>query len=342
MKLKALVTAELIKEEIEKLNSQIDFDYIGYGVDHIVIPQEELKERIKDYDILICEYDTLDRNVLSNAKKLKLIICCRGGVDSVIDLNYCKEAGICVANNKGRNAYSVAEMVIAFMINMTRNITITNSLIHNRVITSKVSTMPKEYNDTVWGIDDNSPFIQYRGKNLRYLTLGLCGFGYVGLEVYKLASSFGMNIITYDPYFNSHNTNVSFVSFEELIERSDIVSVHCPVTKNNKGMFNRDVFNKMKKGSYFINTSRGELVNEGDLIEALKSGQIAQAALDVFDEEPIGDDSPLLECDNLIMTPHICGSSLDVQIHGTQLTIETLNYFLSGKKPVYAVVWSDK
>lgn len=341
MKYKALVTAELINEELEKLNNYIDFYYDGYGINHEVMPHIELKDKIKDYDILICEYDTVDADILSNAENLKLIICCRGGVSSVIDLDYCKQKGIFVCNNAGRNASSVAEMVIAYIINMVRNVIITNTLIHNRVITSEISTMPKEYKDTVWGIDNDSPFIKYRGKNLRYLTLGLVGFGHVGFEVFKLANAFGMNVIAYDPYFNSHGTKVIEVSLDELLETSDIVSVHCPLTKNNRNMFTKDLFNKMKKGAYFINTSRGELVNENDLVEALKSGQIAQAAMDVFMKEPIPNNSPLLDCDNLIMTPHIGGSSLDVQIRGTQLTIETLKHYLSGDKPKYAVIWSE-
>ncbi len=343
-KLKALVTAEMIRAELEIFSDKIDFEYAGYCIDHEVMPRAELLSRVRDIDILICEYDTIDAEVFDAANRLKLIICCRGGVKTVIDLDKAMEKGVIVCNNAGRNAAAVADLTIGFMLDMTRNISLTNSLIHNRVITMEASTKPDEYRDTVWGLDNNSPFIRFRGDSLNYMTLGLVGFGHTGRQVAERALVFGMNILVYDPYldeeqFPSCDGRIRPVHLDELLEKSDIVSLHCVATPQTKGMFNAEKFDKMKDGAYFINTSRGELVIENDLISALNSGKLSGAALDVTVVEPIASNCPLLDAKNLIITPHIAGSSYDVQATGTAMVKESITDWLEGRKPKNCVVY---
>lgn len=327
--MKALVTAEVIKKELEKIKN-VDFLYDGYNIDHIVMDRNLLKERIKDIDILICEYDTIDKEILEEAKKLKLIICCRGGYKSVIDTDETDKRNIVVYSTPGRNANAVADLIIGYILDMTRNISLTNNLIHNKVITMDFSTKPAEYKDTVWGLSNDSPFIMYRGKSINYMTLGIVGYGRVGKCLRKKAEAFGMNVIFYDPYFdNMSDKSARSVDFDTLIKESDIISINCPKTPSTENMFNKDVLNKMNRGSYLINTSRGGVVNEDDLVDSLNSGHLAGAALDVTMVEPISSKSRLLEADNLILTPHIGGSSQDVQIEGTKMVVEILKNWLN-------------
>lgn len=341
MKYRALVTAEMIDPMLDRFKDKIDFTFDGYCIDHEVMPHEELIEKIKDYDILICEYDTIDKAVLDSAENLKIIICCRGGVKSVIDLEAAMEKGVIICNNAGRNANAVSDLTMAYILDLTRNITVSNNLIFNRVITTDVKSKPDEYKDTVWGLDNDSPFIRFRGKSINYMTLGLVGCGCAGQLVAKKAIAFGMKVIAYDPYIDPARVPdyVQLVSFDEFLEQSDVVSLHCIVSPQTKRMFNKDTFAKMKKGAYFINTARGELVVEEDLIEALNSDHLAGAAIDVTVTEPIASDCPLLDAKNLIITPHIAGSAYDVQVCGTNMVCDTLEDWLNKVKPRNCVVY---
>lgn len=339
-----MVTAEIIKEKIEALSSNFDFFYDGYCLNHDVMSHDKLVQIIGDYDILICEYDTISKDVLDAAKNLSLIICCRGGVGSVVDLEYASKKRITVCNNPGRNADSAANLVIGYLIDLTRNITKTNALIHNKILVGEKSTKPNEYKDTVWGLNNDSPFIKYRGDSLNHMTLGIVGYGNVGRLLVKKAIAFGMKVLVYDPYIKSFmpdDPSINFVSFDELLTNSDVVSVNCPLTKDTKALFSDEVFNRMKFGSYFINTSRGEIVDEAALIKYLKNGHLKGAAIDVMVQEPIHPDSELIKLDNLIITPHIAGSSYDVQCVGTDMVIDSLLSFIKKEKPKHVVVFKD-
>ena len=341
-KLKALITAEVISEMLERdLSQYIDFKYAGYYYNHDVLEHGELVRIVSDIDILVCEYDTISEDVFEAAKNLKIIICCRGGVKTVIDIDKAMEKGIDICNNAGRNAGAVSDIVMGYILNLTRNITLTNELIHNRVITTDVETKPKEYRDTVWGLDNNSPFIKYRGRSINHMTLGIVGYGNAGRSLAQKANAFGMKIIAYDPYsdFEGKPDYVEAVKMDTLLEQSDIISLHCVLTPQTRNMFNKEMCDKMKEGSYFINTARGELVDEDALISNLKSGHLAGAAIDVTRVEPIASDSPLLEAPNLIITPHIGGSANDVQYCGTNMVIESLTDFINGDKPRNAIVY---
>lgn len=341
-KLRALVTAEVIKELLEnRLSDKVEFIYDGYFFDHNVMDHKKLINKVKDVDILICEYDTISQDVLDAANDLKIIICCRGGIKTVVDLDVAMEKNIIVCNNGGRNAGAVTDMAMGYILDLTRNITLTNNLIHSRTITADESSKPEEYKDTVWGLDENSPFIKYRGRSINHMTLGIVGFGHAGKLLAKKASAFDMRILVYDPYcdFDNKPEYVTQASWDELISNSDIISTHCTLSPQTKNMFKSAVFEKMKDGAYFVNTARGELVVEQDLIEALNNGKLAGAAIDVTVKEPISSSSPLIGTKNLIITPHIAGSADDVQFCGTNMVIDSLLDFLNGKKPRNAVVY---
>lgn len=342
MKLKALVTAEVNKSMLEaKFADTVDFHYDGYNLNHDVMPHEELVRKIGDYEILICEYDTISADVFEVAAKLKLIICCRGGVKSVIDLDKAMEKGVIVCNNAGRNGSAVTDMVMGYILDLTRNITRTNNLIHTRTLTAEVSTKPSEYQDTVWGLDNDSPFIRYRGRSINHMTLGLIGYGHAGRLLAKKANAFDMQVLAYDPYsdFANKPDYVTNVTWEEVLAKSDVISVHCVLTPQTRNMFGAKEFAQMKDGAYFINSARGELVVEEDLVAALKSGKLAGAAIDVTRKEPIPADSILINAPNLLITPHIAGSADDVQYCGTMMVMDSLGDFLTGHKPNNCVVY---
>lgn len=342
-KFKALVTAEVIKETLETLSDKIDFVYAGYNLNHEVMPPEKLLKAVEDIDILICEYDTISAQVLDAAKNLKIIICCRGGVKSVIDLEAAKQRGITICNNAGRNADAVTDMAMGYILDLTRNISYTNSLIHNKVITCDRSTKPDEYKDTVWGLNEDSPFIRFRGKSLNYMTLGIVGFGHAGRLLAKKASVFGMNVIACDPFIKDYKVdNVKIVSLKKLLKEADIVSLHCALTPETMNMFSKEQFALMKDGAYFINTARGEIVDEDALMDALENKKLAGAAMDVAKVEPISSDSRLLKYDNLIITPHIAGSAYDVQVTGTRMIIDSLEDWMHGNKPRNCIIEGNR
>ena len=335
--IKALVTAEICREELQGYTDRIEFVYKGYTLNHEVLPHKELIKEISDYEILICEYDTIDKAVIDAAKKLKLIICCRGGVSSVIDVSYAAEKGICVCNNLGRNAWAVSELVMGFIICLSRNVVNSHMEIKDGSIHDKSGYKPEEYQDTVWGLDNSSPFIRFRGRSLNHLKLGIIGYGSVGKLVAEKALAFGMEIVTYDPWVNLVPSNVKKVSLDELLEISDVISLHCGVSAETKKMIKKETIDKMKPDAILINTARGELIDEEALVDALKAKRLAGAALDVTVKEPIPADSMLLEAPNLILTPHIAGSSDDVQIVGTSMVKDSLDDFLAGRKMRHAV-----
>ncbi len=337
-KLEVLCTADIDVKVLDEFSNHINIVCDGYYNSFEVMAHEELVRKISNYDILICEYDTVSADVISAAKKLKLIICCRGGVKSVVDIDEAKSKSIIVCNTPGRNANAVSDFTMGFILDITRNISLTNNLIHDRKITAIETTKPKEYKDTVWGLDKESPFIRYRGRSVNHMTLGIVGFGRSGRLVAKKANAFDMQIIVFDPYvdFSTAPSYVNEVEFEELLRRSDIVSLHCNVTQDSPLLSYKE-FETMKDNSIFINTARGELVDENAMIKALHTGQIAAAAIDVAKEEPIAPDSPLLEVPNLLITPHIAGSSDDVKIQGSIMVRDAIHSFLQGNTPEHSI-----
>ena len=338
-KLKVLVTADINREEMDAIDG-INVEYAGYVLDYNVLDHGLLVEKCKDKDILVSEYDTVDKDVMDKAANLKLIVCCRGGVKSVVDLNEAKKRNIYVCNTPGRNANPVSDMTVGMLIDIARNISKASMQIFNREITTDSGSKPLEYKDTVWGLDAESPFIKLRGQQLKDRVLGLVGFGAVGRLVSEKVKPFGIKVVVYDPFINPDTLpkDIRLVpQIDDLVGMSDFISLHCAVTKETEGMFNAGMFSKMKDGAFFINTARGVLVNEADLVEALNSGKLGGAAMDVSCVEPIPSDSPLLSARNLVLTPHIAGSSQEVKDEGTRMVIESIRTFLAGKEPANCV-----
>ena len=256
---------------------------------------EELLSIIPEYDAIMVRSATkMTREVISRADKLKIIGRAGVGVDN-IDIPAATERGIIVINSPGGNTNAATEHTMAMMLAMSRNIPIANE------------TMQKgEWNRK-----------KYVGVELKGKTLGVIGMGHVGSGVAKRALAFEMNVIAYDPYINEERAKalgVKVVSFEELIKTSDFITVHMPLTPDTKGMIGMKQMKQMKKGVRLVNCARGGIIVEQDLADAVKAGIVAGAAVDVFTQEPVAKDNPLIGVPGIVLTPHLGASTVEAQI----------------------------
>ena len=271
-------------------------------VDTKILPtQEELAGMIGDYEVLIMRVDpAINKEILDAAKKLKVIGVCSVGLNH-IDMNTAAEKGIQVFNAPGLNDNAVAELTISKMLDISRH-TI------------------DACNDVKVG--KNWDKYKFMGRELRGKTLGILGFGRVGQRVAKLAHAFQMYVVAYDPYLPEYvfdQEATKGVSVDELLKVSDFVTIHMPLTPETKDLFNAKSIATMKDGAVVLNMARGGIVNEQDMYEALKSGKIGGFATDVMANElaagglteGAGFDSPLFECENFIVSPHLGAQTTD-------------------------------
>jgi len=238
------------------------------------------KNEIPDADVILVRSATkVDKSFIDKAKKMKMVI--RGGVGlDNIDVAYCNKKGIIVKNTPEASTIAVAELTFALMLGIIRNMV----KAHNSMKNGQ------------WAKD-------MKGSELHGKTLGIIGLGKIGTEVAKRAKAFGMNVIAYEKY-STKSAYAEIVSLDEVLKRSDFISLHVPLTDETNEMINRKSIRKMKDGVVLINTARGKLVNEKDLAEALGSGKVRYAGLDVYQQEPPAE-SPLLALENVMLTPHL-------------------------------------
>jgi D-3-phosphoglycerate dehydrogenase len=270
-----------------------------------------LAAELADADALVVRSAVqADAKLLESAPKLRVIGRAGVGVDN-IDTDAATRQGIVVMNTPGANAVAVAELTIGLMISLARSIPRANSTMH----------------DGKW---DKKTL---QGSELRGKTLGIVGLGRIGLEVARRAASFGMDIIGYDPFVApviARENGVTLVNIDDIFKQSDYLTLHVGLTTQTEGLINQTSLRIMKKGIRIINCARGELIVEAALAEALKSGAVAGAALDVFHQEPLKD-SPFYALDNVILSPHIAGATDEAQeAIGIQLAMQVRDYLKLG------------
>ncbi len=281
------------------------------GWDLVVADPKTYSEHLADCDALVVRSAVkVTKDVLAKAPKLRVIGRAGVGVDNV-DLPAATEAGVLVMNTPGGNAISVAEHTLALMLSMARSV-------------------PQASVSTKSGKWEKKKFL---GNELRGKTLGIVGLGSIGREVAKRARPFEMTIVGHDPFVSPQAASalgVELVSLDDLYKRSDYITLHVGLTPETDGMLNSKAFAQMKKGVRLVNCARGELVNEKDLETALASGQIAGAALDVFQKEPPGE-HPLFAQETMLATPHIAGSTEEAQeIVGIRIVEQMIDYLNHG------------
>ena len=252
----------------------------------------------------------VDAALLAKASKLRVIGRAGVGVDN-IELEPATRKGIAVMNTPGANAVAVAEITIGMMLGMARFIPRANQLMHEGKWEKK----------------------SLQGTELRGKTLGILGLGKIGMEVARRARSFGMELLAHDPFVApaiAKENGIRLASLDELYAASDYLSLHVGLTPQTQNMINAESIRKMKRGVRLVNCARGELVDEAALVDAVKSGQIAAAALDVFVQEPLKE-SPLQKLDNVLLTPHIAGSTNEAQeAVGQQIAQQVKEYLKHG------------
>lgn len=265
----------------------------GHEVITDKIPQEELASKISDYDAIIVRSATKVTKEIIDAGNLKVIGRAGVGLDN-IDTAYAKEKAIPVVNTPGASAPSVAELTIAHMFAVSRFLHLSNTAMRN-------GEWPKK--------------AYAKGVELAGKTLGIIGLGSIGRETAKRAIGLGMNVIANDPYAIETDMEVSFVNKDDLLANSDFISLHIPFIKQNGPTLTKTEFDKMKDGVIIINCARGGVVKESDLLEALNSGKVARAGIDVFENEPITESQKeLVNHPNVSVTPHIGASTGEAQL----------------------------
>jgi len=289
----------------------------------IPISRKKLESKIGEIDGLICfPYDIIDKKLLEKAKNLKIISTFSVGFDH-IDIEYAKQNKIRVGYTPEVLTDATADLAFSLMIDIMRRVSEGDRIIRK----GNWKEIYGAYN--------------YAGTDLQGKTLGIFGLGRIGSTLAKRAKSFEMNIIYHNRKHVSKTKEkllgANYVSFEKLITQSDVISIHVPHTSKTDKLFDKNILKKMKETSFLINTSRGKIINEKDLVDALKKKTIAGAALDVFESEPIGKNNPFIKISNITLTPHIGSSTKETRIKMAKITMENLHLGINSKKPKYSV-----
>ena len=323
-----------LNSKLKSLFQKINYKTLDFGPNDY--PQHEYKgiseywgdivpimKEISDCEALVVVDAPISQEVIEKAKKLKVIGCSRGGPVNV-DLVAANQRKIPVLNAPGRNTDAVADFTIGLILTLIRKVIQAN----NYLVEGK------------WTRDKQDTFEKPTGPELGQKIVGLVGFGEVGRKVAKRLSGFNVTILGYDPFVHKDvmkNFDVSKVSLLSLLKKSDIVSLHLRLPETKSGWFNYKKMKLMKRSSYLINTSRGYLINENDLTIILEKKLLAGVALDVYSEEPIDMVNQLITLDNVILTPHVAGTSYEIPERSAIIMAEQIAKFFKGEPPDYIV-----
>ncbi len=269
--------------------------------------EEQVVERIKDADIILCNKVVLNKSNLQYAKNVKFIGLFATGYNN-IDVDYCREKNIVVCNAGSYSTEAVAQHTFALILNHFNSI----------------SKYEKYVADGGWQKSDTFSAFSFPMYELVGKTIGIVGAGAIGSEVASIAKAFHMNVLTY----TRKNTKEDL---EKLLKESDIVTAHCPLNEESKEMFNKNTFEKCKDGAFFVNTSRGGVVVEEDLAEALNCGKLSGAAIDVLTFEPMRENCKLFGAKNITFTPHVAWAPVETRQRLTAIVVENIRSFLLGK-----------
>jgi len=280
---------------------------------------KRLLKKIRGADAILVRFCMVTKDLIEIAKRLKIIAVHGVGVDNV-DIDAATRRGIVVTSAPLSNLVSVAEFTLGLIISLTR----------------RIPTISELTKDGEW-VQARSiePGVELSGK-----ILGIIGLGNIGIKVAEKARAFEMRILAFDPYISKERAEefgAKLVDMETLLRESDVITLHVPLTPETRHMISEREFRLMKKTAILINASRGGVVDETSLYRALKEGWIAGAALDVMEKEPLSPDNPLLTLDNVIITPHVAGSTKESLVRMATTPAEDIVRFLQGKAPRFPV-----
>jgi len=298
------------------LDNDVDFsglsksgDYTGYDFND----NQCVVEKCLNAQIIITNKIIVDSGIISSLGKLKLICVIATGYNNV-DILAAREKGIPVVNVPDYAKYSVSQHVFSLILNLA----------------TKTCQYHEDVRKGLWQKSKNFTFLKHSTFELAGKTLGIIGFGAIGRELAKIATGFEMNVLV-NEISDISETGYKNYSLDHVLINSDIVTIHCPLNDITKNLVNKDKINLMKKNAILINTSRGGIINEHDLKEALENNTIAGAGIDVISAEPPRDGNPLLEnVKNLIITPHSAWSTREARQRMIDITAENIEFFIKG------------
>lgn len=316
------VTASLDQNGLDTLRKYGEVRFQPIAETRQLLGGRRLVRALEDVDVFITEADNLKEREIEVLENLQIICSCRGNPVN-IDVNAASAKGIPVVNAPGRNADAVADLTVALMIMVARNILQAEKLLRGRDEGDDMNFMVKLY----FGM---------KGIELWNKTVGIIGMGAIGRKVAERLLPFGCHLIASDPYVSAEDMaaySVKKVDLDTLLRESDFVSLHVMVNEETRGMLPAEKLALMKESAYFINTARSALTDEEALTDLLRQKKIAGAGLDVYDKEPLPIDHPLMELDNVVLLPHIGGATEEVSTHQTQIIVPAIEALIRGEKP---------
>lgn len=285
---------------------------LGETVSYPLTDYEDIGDRLKDADAVICNKTRLDRNSLKDAKNLKYIGLWATGFDN-IDLPYCREKGITVCNAGSYSTNAVAQHTFSLILEHYSKVGLYSDFVKNGGWKKSLTFSP----------------IAFRTNELAGKTLGIVGYGTIGKAVARIARAFDMKVLAYNRS-GSADENAEYAPLEELYAQSDIISAHCPLNDDSRLMFGKKAFSKFKSGALFVNTARGGLVDEQALKDAVESGRLRGAAIDVLFPEPMADSCVLHGVENITITPHIAWAPIETRKRLLSIVCDNIKAFQNG------------
>lgn len=290
------------------------FEKLGELIVYDRTPCEKIIERIGKADAVIVNKTPIDKATLEACPNIRYIGVLATGYN-VVDVNAAKEKGIAVCNIPTYGTDAVAQFAIALLLEVCHHVAHHSQAVHEG----------RWENNADWCFWDY-PLIELAGK-----TMGIVGFGRIGQATGRIAKALGMKVIAYDEHANDSGSMIAeYVSLDALFAQSDVISLHCPLFPSTEGIINKENIAKMKDGVIIINNSRGQLIHEADLAEALNSGKVYAAGLDVVSSEPINGNNPLLKAKNCIITPHISWAPKESRKRLMDIAVNNLAAFIDG------------
>jgi D-3-phosphoglycerate dehydrogenase / 2-oxoglutarate reductase len=328
--MQALILAPFDQDVLNKLGSLMGVIYRSWAESGSLLEPEQFLDYIHkdDVQIIVMEADFIFEEVLSETDKLKLIGVCRGSVNNV-DLDMATRQGVLVINTPGRNSSAVAELTVGLALSLARHIPQADNLVKTGGWTDPVG-----------------PYIHLRGTELGGKIAGIVGFGAIGLEVARRLRAFDMEVMVYDPFVTASRIQAAGAKPAELdclLAQADVVSFHCTAGEATQGLIDAKRVGLLKPTAYLINTASWEVIDEPALIEALANHRICGAAFDIFSSHPLHTQSPLLKLDNIILTPHIGGSTDTTITRYSRMIYQDIARFLDGQRPINLInpeAWS--
>lgn len=334
MKPKAFVSAEMDYDIAKQLEQVLD---ITYDTGHAVLTVDRMKQMCADKDVIITSYDPVTKDVIDAAPNVGLIVCTRATPVNV-DTAYAREKGIKVSYAVDRNSDCTAEFTVGLILALTRKIGFSyRDLCSGRFTAGDIGEHGSESakRDVTWSNGEESPYVTYKGYQLKGHCIGILGYGGIGNRVGAICHAFGMEVYGVSPSKTQDMVPeyVTLTTLEDMAPKVDILTVHLKDTPKTQNIVNEDVFRAMKRSAFLVNTSRGAVVDEDALIRALREGEIAGAALDVFKKEPIAKDHPFFAMsDRVLVTPHIAGATWDAIANHTRQFVTDVMHYINGEE----------